>query len=123
MKQKIITLAASLALVSLPLMAAAQSQVNIVTLPTNVSKIEQLLGKVCDIINLLFTVLLIVAVIFIVLAAFTYVTGGGDPENVSKASRQILWAVVAVVVATFAKILPVVASNFLATGVSGEIGC
>ena len=120
MQQNIIKFTAALTLVSLPLIAGA---VTLINLPTNVSRVEQLLDKVCNIVNLIFTILLIVAVIFIVIAAFTYITGGGDPENVSKASRQILWAVIAVVLATFSKILPVVASNFLGTGISGTSGC
>ena len=119
MKQNLLKIAASVAILSIPVLVGA---VTVVPLPTNVSTVGPLLDKVCSIINLLFTVLLIVAVIFILLAAFTYLTAGGDPEKVKKASSQVLYAVVAVVVATFAKIIPIVVSNFLGTGVTAT-GC
>jgi len=119
--KKTLQIATAVALAALPLMVGAQS-VNIANLPTNISNVNVLLGKVCSIINLLFTILLIVAVIFIILAAFTYLTAGGDPEKVKKASSQVLYAVVAVVVATFAKIIPIVASNFIGSGIT-SIGC
>jgi len=121
--KKTLQVATAVAIAALPLMAAAQT-INIVNLPTNIRNVEALLGKICNVINLIFTILLIVSVVFIILAAFTYLTGGGDPENVSKASRQILFAVVAVVVATFAKIIPAVVSSFFSTGINpNAIGC
>lgn len=50
----------------------------------------------------LYTILLILAVIFVLLAAFTYLTSGGDPAKVKKASSQLIYAVVAIVVAILA---------------------
>lgn len=50
----------------------------------------------------LYTVLLILAVIFVLLAAFTYLTAAGDPGKVKKATNQLIYAVVAIVVAILA---------------------
>jgi uncharacterized membrane protein HdeD (DUF308 family) len=42
------------------------------------------------------------AVLFIILAAFTYLTAGGDPGKVKKANTQLIYAIVAVAVALIA---------------------
>lgn len=47
----------------------------------------------------LFGLLLVLAVVFIIWAAFMFLTSGGDTEKVGKAKQQILYAVVAIVVA------------------------
>jgi len=49
--------------------------------------------------NWLFTILLIVAVIFIIIAGFYFVTAQGDPEKVHRARNFVLWALVGVGVA------------------------
>jgi len=50
--------------------------------------------------------LLITASIYIVLAGFQFVTGGGDPTAVSEARRKLLYAAVAVVVGALARGIP-----------------
>ena len=56
----------------------------------------------------LFVIFLLVATIFIILAAFQFLTGGGDASKVSEARQKLLYAVIAVIVASFAKGVPVV---------------
>jgi uncharacterized protein YpmS len=53
--------------------------------------------------NFLFTVLLAIAVIFIVIAGVRFVTAGGDPEQVKSARDMILYAVVGIIIAILAK--------------------
>ncbi|TSC59725.1 MAG: hypothetical protein LiPW15_745 [Parcubacteria group bacterium LiPW_15] len=60
-------------------------------------------GTVLGLIKWAFWVLAIIMVIY---AAFVYLTAGGDPEKVSKASHMLLYAVVAMAVALLATILP-----------------
>ena len=55
------------------------------------------------IVNWTFSFLLIFAVIFIFYAAFLFLTAGGDPEIINKAKSQLLWSVVAIVIALVAK--------------------
>ena len=45
-----------------------------------------------NIANWLFTILLVVAVIFIVVAAFWFVTASGDPDKTKKARDFVLYA-------------------------------
>ena len=47
----------------------------------------------------LFTILLIIAAIFIIIAAFYFVTASGNPEQVTKAKHFVLYALIGVAVA------------------------
>jgi len=53
--------------------------------------------------NWLFAILLVVAVIYIILAAFNFVTAGGDPAKVATARQNVMYALVGVAVAFLAK--------------------
>jgi len=56
-----------------------------------------------NILNWLFTILLIVAAIFIVVAAYFFVTAQGDPDQVKKARNFVLYALIGVLVAFLAR--------------------
>ena len=53
--------------------------------------------------NYLFTILLIVAVIFLIVAAFTFITASGDPDKVGKARNFVLYALIGVAVGVAAR--------------------
>ena len=61
------------------------------------------IGDVLRILNLfvswIFSIFLIVAVIFLLIAAFQYLTSGGDPTRVGAATRSVIYAAVAIAVA------------------------
>jgi hypothetical protein len=48
----------------------------------------------------------ILAAIMILYAAFIYLTAGGDPDKVKKASHMLLYAAIAMAVALLATVLP-----------------
>jgi len=54
-------------------------------------------------IDWLFTILLIVAVVFLIIAAFTFVTASGDPAKVDKARSFVLYALIGVAIAVAAR--------------------
>jgi len=56
-----------------------------------------------SIINWAFAILLVMAALFIVVAAFYFVTAGGAPEKIEMARNLILYAIIGVVVAFLAK--------------------
>jgi hypothetical protein len=60
----------------------------------------------CTIAGWLFVFLVILAIIFVILAAFNYLTAGGDPEKVKTASSQLIYAAIAVAVGLLARGLP-----------------
>ncbi len=51
------------------------------------------------IVNWVFSIFLVVAVLFIIIAAFYFVTAQGKPEQINQAKNFLLWAVIGVVVA------------------------
>jgi hypothetical protein len=51
------------------------------------------------IVQYVYTIFFVVAVIFIIIAAFNFLTGGDNPEKIKSAQKQILWASVAIAIA------------------------
>jgi len=54
-----------------------------------------------------FVFFLLLAVIFIIIAAIQFLTGGGDPNAVSQARNKLIFGIVAVIIAVMAKGIPV----------------
>lgn len=52
-----------------------------------------------NIVQYTYAIFFIVAVIFIIIAAFNFLTAQGDPEKIKGARAQILWACVAIAIA------------------------
>ncbi len=56
-----------------------------------------------SVINWMFTFLIIVAIIFIIIAAFYFVTASGDPTKVGTARNFVMYALIGVAVAFLAR--------------------
>lgn len=68
-----------------------------------------------DITNWLFAILLIVAVIYLIIAGYFFITAMGDPDKVSKARMMVLWSMVGVLVAVAAKGLVMLVRRMVGT--------
>lgn len=68
-----------------------------------IRRFEDIVAIIERLTNWIFIILLVLAVLMIILAAFAYLTAGGDEEKVSKAHQRIIYAVVALAVAFLAK--------------------
>lgn len=64
-----------------------------------VTSIKDVMDILTKIVNYMYTAFFIVAIGFILLAAFNYLTAQDDPEKIKSATRQIMWAAVAIAVA------------------------
>ena len=62
-----------------------------------------LIATLNNIVNWLFTVLLIVAAIFIIIASFNFITAAGEPEKIKTARQFVIYALIGVVVAFLAR--------------------
>lgn len=102
--------AAALATFLAPFVALAQAPTAPVAPVQTYDQIIALLDKAT---NWLFAILIAVAIIFILVAAFRYLTAGGDPEKVGKANHALIFAAVAVAVAIVAKAIPILVKNFI----------
>ncbi|MDX1535504.1 MAG: hypothetical protein R3346_01965 [Candidatus Spechtbacterales bacterium] len=65
-------------------------------------------GMVKWVTNLLFFVLLAVATLVIAYAAFLFVSAGGNEEKVGKARKYLVLAIVALLVAAVARVIPAI---------------
>lgn len=122
----------SIASVAITLVAAAQSAfaqdvppagpaVNPSSPPQGqITSIQGILNTVCVVFDWAFYFLIAFAVIFIIYAAFKYLTAGGDAEKVKGAGSTLIYAAVAVGVALLARAIPLIVASFL--GASGNIG-
>ena len=68
-----------------------------------------LLDTIFTVTDWIFYIALAVAIIFIVLGAFTIITAGGSPEKVTSGRNYILYAVVGLIVGLAARALPAIA--------------
>lgn len=68
-----------------------------------------LLTLVDAVTNWVFAIFTVLAVIFILLAAFQFVTAGGDAVKVGEARMKLIWAMVGIIVALASKgLVPVI---------------
>ena len=67
--------------------------------PGSIGGVFELIRGVVKWVYILFFIL---AVFFILMAAFTYLRAGGNPENVSKAKNMLIYAAIAIVIAFMA---------------------
>ena len=67
----------------------------------------------------IYTLIFIVAVLFILLAAFNFITSKGDPEKVGTAKSQLLYAIIGIAVALLAYAVVTLVRNSLTSGFQG----
>lgn len=100
-----------IALVSSPYLVFAQQAGG----PTNVSGVWDLM---CTLFGWLFMGIMFVAVIYIILAAYNYLTAAGDAKKVEKANHMLLYAVIGVIVAVLARNIPKIAASLVGLNTS-----
>ncbi|MCH7828697.1 hypothetical protein IH982_02390 [Patescibacteria group bacterium] len=61
-----------------------------------------LLDRIALIGNWVFAIFLAMSIIYIILAAFQFVTGGGDPAQVTAARQKLIYAAVGIAIALLA---------------------
>lgn len=83
---------------------------------SNINSLQTVLNTVCVVFSWLFYFLIALAVVFIVVAAFKYLTAGGDAEKVKGAGSTLLYAAIAVGVALLARAIPLIVASFLGAG-------
>lgn len=116
--KKITTLLAFAATLATPALALAQIT-GVQRPPPGIRSFEGFLDVFDTLITWLFTILLVLAVIFIILAAFKYLTAGGEQEKIAGAHKMIIYAIVAIAVAFLAQGVSFVVGQLLNSGNAG----
>ncbi len=105
----------ALAAITVPMLVAAQNP-PILPEPT-ITTYGGVINVIKTATNWLFGILLVVAVIFLIYAAFLYLTSGGDEEKTKKARSYIIYAVIALAVGILAQSIVALVGNFLGSPV------
>jgi len=112
MKQKLF--AVSLLAVALMPVAALAALGDIpIPPPVDVPSVESFYDLLELIANVIFTTLMILAVIFILFAAFYYLTAAGEPAKLEKAKTILIYAGVGIAVALIARGIPLLVRSVL----------
>ena len=90
---------------ALPWFASAQLPNYVQPAPVQGDPVQRILGILQTVINWMLTGLIALAVIFVIIAAYNYLTAAGDEEKVKTAKNMIIYAVVAVAVGLASQIL------------------
>ena len=72
-------------------------------IPTNITSASAFIDLLDNIVDWIFVIVLVGAVIFIVLAGWQFISGGGEPQALSQAKSKLLWAAVGIAVAVLAR--------------------
>ncbi len=89
---------------------------------SNVTTVTGVFNIICALLGWLFILFIILAVVFVIVAAFKYLTAGGDAEKVGTANHMLIYAVVAVAVAVLARAIPVIVANFFNASAGASLG-
>lgn len=110
-KRFFLHLVPSIVILLVPIMSLADggSTVSIPN-PIGSSNLTQLFDRIANYFGL---IMVPIAVIMILYAAFLLITAGGEDKKTSQAKRLITWAVVGIAIALIAKGIPLVIANFL----------
>jgi heme O synthase-like polyprenyltransferase len=76
---------------------------------------SDVLNLVQKVVGWIYTAFFVVAVLYILLAAFKFLRGADNPQNVEEAKKRLLYAVIAIVVALVASGVSVFIEKFITT--------
>jgi len=74
---------------------------------------QSVVGLFSKLVTYLYTAFFIVAVGFILIAAFNYLQGGTNPEKVKTAKNQLKYAIIAIVIALLSTGISLIINNVL----------
>ena len=87
-----------------------------------VTVLDRIKGIACNIANYVFTFAIIASTFMALIAAYKYMTAGGDSTKVSEAHRTILYAAIGVAVTLLAGGFPYLIAGIVGESISGK-GC
>lgn len=114
----ILTICLSLALIAAPLLVGAQFEVpdpGGTGLGGGITGESSLTGFILRVINIALALAGLIAVLFLIIGGFRYITAGGNEEASSSAKKIILNAVIGIIVIILSFVVVRVVSNTLTT--------
>ncbi len=84
-----------------------------------VKDVPGLVGVVEGVVKYTYIIFFIIAVLFIIFAAYKYLTGANEPENVKSAHQMLIYAAIAIAIALLAISASTIIGNFLGNPPAG----
>lgn len=81
---------------------------------------DQIFTILSSIVGYVYKAFFIVAILFILIAAFSFLNAKGDPTKIESAKKQITWAVVAIVIALLSVGASQIINSFLTSSPSAS---
>ena len=83
---------------------------------------EGLLDVIASVVKWTYAIFFIITVMFVLFAAFNYLTGGDEPEKIKSSHKQIMYAAIAVAIALLAVGFSLIIKQFLNPSGGGSAG-
>jgi hypothetical protein len=103
MKKSFVALGVAALCLSFSGTALAIGEVPTVTIPDTVTSAGNFIELLENLVNWVFVVVMVGATVFIVLAGWQFITGGGDAQAVAQARNKLLYAAIGIVVAVLSR--------------------
>ncbi|MBI5079353.1 hypothetical protein HZB06_01590 [Candidatus Wolfebacteria bacterium] len=110
---KIISWSMTLGFFGLLLASAVSAQTVTTIPPVGPTTVGGIVNLIQYLVRWVYIIFFVIAVMFLIFAAFTYLTAAGDPTKVSSAKDKLIYAVVAMIVAFLAVGFELIVRNFL----------
>ncbi|KKU91599.1 MAG: hypothetical protein UY23_C0001G0205 [Candidatus Jorgensenbacteria bacterium GW2011_GWA1_48_11] len=117
---KLLKILPVIALIAVPLLTSAQIAVN-TPQPVEISGASGIYNLLNGVLQAIYIIFFVIAAIYIILAAFTYLGAGGDEEKVKSAKNKLIFAIVAIVVALIAIGASGLVRGLVTTGQGGTL--
>ena len=91
--------------------------------PTIAVTPQGVVTSMCTVVNWLFYILMVLSVMMVLFAGYTFVTAGDDTEKVSKARKMITYAALGIVIALIAKGFPTLIYSFMTGQSASNLSC
>ncbi len=98
---------------ALPVFAQSSIDQNAEAESIQINSIDDILTIISNVTSWMYRILLAIVVIFVLLAAFTFLTSSDNANNIKKAKSQILYAAIAVVIAILSFSVSTIITNVL----------
>ena len=85
-------------------------------LSSPIKESSELIDVIARIVGWIYIIFFIIAVMYILFAAFNYLTGANDPEKIKTGRNQIIYAAIAIVIALLAVGARTIIEGFLGGG-------
>ncbi len=99
----------------IPFIPEALAQLPLPAVVDPVSSAPKVLTFACTVLfKWLFTIAILISIVFVLIAAYRYMTSEGDPGKLQTANKTLIYVAIGIAVAILARSVPVIVGSFIA---------